>query len=161
MKHLKKYKIFESNTIDSSLVDDIIYSKKNIDDIDNDLDYAIETGKISANTKVNNTSLLIYVLFHKPKINILPIIERLSKDEIDFIDEDGDTALHIVTYNNDENLDLILEFNPDWNIENSVGDTYLDMLKRNDIKKYEEVIENYPEKYQEYIKWKKIKEFNL
>jgi ankyrin repeat protein len=86
----------------------------------------------------------------------------------------GNTVLHRF-YDTNENVreslvDLIINSDINWQIKNTNGDTFLDIMKRyfdGDYSGfeycgiYEYVINSYPDKYEKYLKHKKSNKFNL
>jgi len=63
-----------------------------------------------------------------------------------------------------EDMDMIkmlIDYDADWNLVDNEGDTFLDILHLMSNDKYKKIKSLYPEKYKEYVKNKKVGDFNL
>jgi len=150
MKYLKRFES-KDNSFDYSRYDDLNYIKKYIEnggDL-NKIDDHHEPFIINAAENHN-----------------IPLLEFLIENgaDINAVNSYGNTILHRLDYyyNNNKIIDIAIQAGINWFIKNHIGKTFLEILESSSLKlEYKYIIETYPEKYQEYLKWKKTKEFNL
>jgi ankyrin repeat protein len=88
-------------------------------------------------------------------INITKILIENGAN-INYITNKNETALLIST--NINNTILLIENGANWNIEDSFGDTFLDILS---IENKNLIINKFPKLYENYLMLKKIKDFNI
>jgi hypothetical protein len=87
-------------------------------------------------------TLNINVLLTKDKISPLMLYIKQDPDEADF-----------------EIIDEFIKNDIDWNIIDNKGRSFIDYITDQYV--IDEIIENYPEKYEKYLKISKVKKFNI
>lgn len=87
--------------------------------------------------------------------------KKLLKEgaNINYPDGNGNTPLMIAAQSNNFNMiQFFIESGANWNINNIDDKDFIDQL---DDQYLEIVIENYPDKYENYLDWKNAKKYNL
>ena len=154
MKNLKTYKqLFEYLVVELEDCDYNLIKKEleNGADVNQILDNYFETPLTFAirTYSINN---------QRECINIIDLLLEYDAD-VNKHDDLGNTPLIISIDTNFDLMCKLIDAGADWNLPDYDGDYFIELIDDDDIKK--SIIEKYPEKYEEYKKWEKAKEFNL
>jgi len=154
---ITKFKIFEG--LESIFLD--IY----VGGINKLKQYIKNGGDINVVEKITMRNMLSYVLWRYNEMNLSETFFNMfkllidSNVDINTIDYFERTILiDAADYHNMNIIHLLIESDVIWNMVESHGWDFMDFLSDGEKK---EIIKQYPEKYQKFIKDKKSKEFNL
>lgn len=103
------------------------------------------------------TTLLVAVY-----TNQLSVVKRLIRKgaNLDIQNDVGMSAMmYAANYGRTRILKELIKAGADWNVENNFGVGFLDILKRNDTEK--NIINEFPEQYQNYLIKKQATKYNL
>ena len=109
---------------------------------------------------------ILYSAVFFRKLNMVKLLLDNGADIKKPVDGNNNmTLLHGAAYNNDGKIpspikiiQLLTKHGADWFIKTTNGDYFIDLLEPEDKKELQFL---YPEKYEQYLKLKKAKEFNL
>jgi len=139
---------------DTPLIHAIRYSAYSI------FKFLIESGaNVDVTDKFGNTPLILSVRNKKEQFSVDLIESGADLNKANF---DNETPLILISHYSDkkalEIIEILIENGADWNITDDLGNTFMMYLSSSHKK---EIIEKYPEKYEQYLMVKTSNKFNL
>ena len=161
MKYIKKFEVKKGVSDYDTLVDmlfDSIYfgNVKSVLDL---IDENPELVNITNSSYEDDSPLLLAI--NRERYEIAEKLVKLGAN-INYQSEGGETPLMVAGGVGDVNsydiITMLIESGADWNIKDLDGDDFLHYLTEEDEEK---VIEDYPEKYEDYLLKKKEEKYNI
>jgi ankyrin repeat protein len=124
------------------------------------LDKALKLYKsadIDLNYEVGDFTPLTRAIYYD-RFHIIDVLIKLGVD-INHVDNSGDSPLIYTAYQYKlDAMKMLIDAGADWNIKDNNNNTFLDILDNEDR---ELIIDDYPEKYKDYLMKKDIEKYNL
>lgn len=159
MKYIKKFELSEKQNNDNDHQLAVAVHRNKIDLVREAINKGANPNKLD-----DYKNHLIFVAIFNANMEILKELISAGAD-LNCQNVEGDTPLivsakNIFVYNRAPLIiQELINAGADWNIKNNKGEYFFDNINKGDVR--ERLIEEYPEKYKEYLFNKKLDKFNL